>query len=181
MTDALKNYIKQYTELEIGMRELINRKGNSLCGQCTRCCCDVIHCEEGVKSPFLKLVHRQEHLFDHKDGFLSPTGCKLDKGRPSICYAYFCDDHFYHQPDELHAEVLKIIGSLLHHATRNALGDTPLQEILQEEDLDHLDFQKLQNQMSDSLQALEIIHTFYRDGNIPEASLQTLRKIHIEE
>lgn len=181
MTDALKNYIKQYTELETGMRELINRKGNSLCGQCTRCCCDVIHCEEGVKSPFLKLVHQQEHLFDQKDGFLSPTGCKLDKGRPSICYAYFCDDHFYHQPDELHAEVLKIIGSLLHHATRDARGDTPLQEIMKDEDLDHLDFQQLQNQMNESLQALDIIHIFYRDGNIPEASLQTLRKIQIEE
>ncbi len=84
MNDTLKTYIEQYTELELGMRALINRKGNSLCGQCTRCCCDIIHCEAGIKSPFLKLVHQQADLFDPKEGFLSPTGCRLEKGRPSI-------------------------------------------------------------------------------------------------
>ncbi len=181
MNDDLKNYIQRYTELETGMRKLINRKGNSLCGQCTRCCCDVIHCEEGVKSPFLKMVHQQEYLFDPKEGFLSPTGCKLDKGRPSVCYEYFCDDHFYHQPDDLHAEILKILGALLNHATRNALGDTPLEEIMQEADLAELDFQQLEEQMDESLQALEIIRAFYRDGSLPEDSLKTLRKIRIEE
>jgi hypothetical protein len=181
MTDALKTYITQYNVLEHGMRELINRKGNSLCGQCTRCCCDVIHCTYAMESPFLKLVHQQEDCFDDKEGFLTPTGCALEKGRPSICYEYFCDDHFYHQPDELHAEVLKIIGSLLNHATSNALGDIALEEIMHEEELDQLDFHLLEKQMNESLQAMEIIRTFYRDGTMPENALQILRQIHIEE
>ncbi len=181
MNDDLKNYIEQYAKLEAGMQELIARKGNSLCEQCTRCCCDAIHCKEAMTSPFLKRVHQQEEQFCEKAGFLSPTGCKLDKGRPSVCYEYFCDDHFYHQPDDLHAEILKILGALLNHATRNALGNTPLEEIMQEADLAQLDFQQLAEQMDESLLALEIIRTFYRDGSLPEASLKTLRKIRIEE
>ncbi|MEE9367385.1 MAG: hypothetical protein V3V05_00825 [Pontiella sp.] len=181
MNDALKSYIEQYNILEAGMRELINRKGNSLCGQCTRCCCDVIHCTYAMESPFLKMVHQQEEFFDHKEGFLTPSGCALEKGRPSICYEYFCDDHFYNQPDELHAEILKIIGSLLNHATRNAQGAPPLEDILQEEELDQLDFQQLNKQLNESLQALEIIHAFYREGNIEKSALHTLRQIHLGE
>ncbi len=181
MNNTLKTYIKQYTKLELGMRELINRKGNSLCGQCTRCCCDIIICEEAIKSPFLKTVHQQTDQFKEKTGFLSPTGCTLEKGRPSVCYEYFCDDHFYYQPDELHAEVLKILGGLLNHATRNAQGDIPLDDIATVEELDHLDFPRLEKQMKESLQAMEIIRTFYRDGTLSEDALQALRLIRLEE
>ena len=181
MNDALKTYIEQYTELELGMRELINRKGNSLCAQCSCICCDAVMCIEGIKSPFLKLVHQQTDQYDEQKGFLSDTGCILKKGRPSVCYEYFCDDHFYYQPDELHAEVLKIIGALLYHATRNAKGDIPLDEITQEEELDSLDFQPLEKQMQESLQAMEIIQAFYRDGTMSDESYKTLRRIQIPE
>jgi hypothetical protein len=181
MNDALKTYIAQYAELETGMREMINRKGNSLCSQCSCICCDAVMCIEAIKSPFLKLVHRQAEQFSNQHGFLSDTGCMLKKGRPSICYEYFCDDHFYHQPDELHAEVLKIIGALLYHATRNAKGNTPLDEIMTGEELDQLDFQPLEKQLQESFQALEIIRAFYRDGSIPDESYKALKLIHLSE
>ena len=89
MNHQLKSYIERYTELELGMRELINRKGNSLCSQCSCVCCDVVMCVEGIKSPFLKLVHVQTEDYDEQKGFLSDTGCVLKKGRPSVCYEYF--------------------------------------------------------------------------------------------
>lgn len=181
MNDALKTYIEKYTELELGMRELINRTGNSLCAQCSCVCCDVLVCVEGIKSPFLKLVHQQADEYDEQKGFLSDTGCTLKKGRPSVCYEYFCDNHFYHQPDELHAEVLKIIGALLYHATRNAKDHTPLDEIMTEEELDHLDFEQLEKQMLESVQALEIIRTFYQTGRVSDESLQALRRIRFSE
>ena len=179
MNDKLKSYIQQYTELEAGMRELINRKGNSLCSQCSCVCCDVVMCVEGIKSPFLKLIHQQTDEFDEQNGFLSDTGCKLKKGRPSVCYEYFCDDHFYFQPDELHAEVLKIIGALLYHATQNARGGVALEDIATEEELDQLEFGQLEKQMQESLQALEIIRTFYRDGTLSDESYAVLKRIRI--
>ena len=177
MSDALKTFIEHYIELELGMRELINRKGNSLCAQCSCICCDVVMCVEAVKSPFLKRVHQQAGQFSEKDGFLSPTGCSLEKGRPSICYEYFCDDHFYYQPDDRHAEVLKILGALLYHATRNALGDIQLEDIENEETLDQLDFPRLEKQLKESLDALENIRSFYRDGTLPDESYETLKLI----
>jgi hypothetical protein len=181
MNDALKSYIEQYTELEAGMRELINRKGNSLCAQCSCVCCDVVMCVEGMKSPFLKLVHQQADEYDEQKGFLSDTGCKLKKGRPSVCYEYFCDDHFYFQPDKLHAEVLKIIGALLYHATQNAQGDVALEDIKTEEELDQLDFEQMKKQMQESLDALGIIGTFYRDGILSDESYAVLKRIQIAE
>jgi len=181
MNDVLKTYIEKYTELELGMRELINRPGNSLCAQCSCICCDAVMCVEGIKSPFLKLVHQQADEYDEQKGFLSDTGCTLKKGRPSVCYEYFCDNHFYYQPDELHAEVLRIIGALLYHATRNAKGDTPLDEIMTEEELDHLDFELLEKQMQESVQALEIIRTFYQTGSMSDESLRAIKRIRIAE
>ncbi len=181
MNNSLKSYIEQYTELERGMQELITELGKTLCEQCTLCCCDAMICEEAIESPFLKLVHQQTDQFSDRYGFLSTTGCSLPKGRPPACYEYFCDDHFYHQPDELHAEVLKILGGLLNHATRNAQGDLPLEDIMPEEELDQLDFHRLNKQMGESLQALEIIRRFYRDGIMPATSLQALKQIRLEE
>jgi hypothetical protein len=181
MNDTLKTYIEHYTQLECDMRELISDKGQLLCGSCTRCCCDAIICEEAIESPFLRLVHQQTDRFSDRYGFLSETGCTLEKGRPPVCYEYFCDDHFYHQPDELHAEVLKILGALLNHATREGQGDRPLAEIMQEEALDHLDFPRLEKQIQESFQALEVIRIFYRDGTLPAASYEVLKQIHPSE
>ncbi len=181
MNDAFKSYIEQYTELELGMRELINRKGNSLCSQCSCICCDVVMCVEGIKSPFLKRVHQQAEHYDEEKGFLSPTGCVLEKGRPSVCYEYFCDDHFYYQPDELHAEVLKIIGALLYHATRNAKGDIPLDEIMTEDELDQLDFKQLDHQLQESLKAMKIIRSFYKAGMMSPEEREFLQRIRIAE
>ena len=181
LSETRKKYIERYIECETGIQELINLKASPLCAQCTRCCCDIIHCREAIKSPFLKLVHQQTDQFHEQNGFLSPTGCILEKGRPSMCYEYFCDDHFYYQPDELHAEVLKVLGALMTHAMRNALGTTPLDEIVQEADLDRLDYQQLQTQLNESMRALEIIRTFYKGGTLSEEDLRTLRQIQTEE
>jgi len=181
MTDQLKSFIEWYTELEAGVRELIARKGNSLCSQCSCICCDAVMCVEAMDSPFLKLIHQQTDEYDSEKGFLSNSGCVLKKGRPSVCYEYFCDDHFYHQPDERHAEVLKIIGALLYHATRKANGEISLDDIPTEPELDLVDFQTLEKNLNESFQALEIIRAFYRDGTMPDESFQFLKGIRIPE
>ncbi len=179
MTDPLNTYLEQYAKLERGVRELVHAKANALCEQCTRCCCDVIICREAMDSPFLTQVHRQTERFSERDGFLTETGCALQQGRPPVCYTYFCDDHFYHQPDELHAEVLKVLGTLLQYATQNALDDTPLEDVTDETLLEQIDFQSLEKQLQESSRALEIIRAFYRNGILSEASFDCLRRIRL--
>lgn len=180
MTDALQSYITQYTELEDGVKELVLGKCATMCSQCTAICCDVVMCVEAVKSPFLKLIHQQTEAFDEAEGFLSPTGCKLKKGRPSVCYEYFCDNHFYFQPSDRHAEILQILGSLLFHATRNAKGDIPLDEI-PEEELENLHFDRLKKQLSESSEALQIIQNFFKSGSVTAEEYARLKTIRLPD
>jgi hypothetical protein len=180
MTNALKSYINEYTQLEAGIQKLVLEKCAPLCTQCTAICCDKVMCVEAIQSPFLKRIHEQTEEFDEENGFLTPTGCLLKKGRPSVCYEYFCDNHFYYQPDDQHAEVLQSLGSLLFHATRNAKGDVPLDEV-PAEDLDHLDFDRLTSQLQESMLALHTIQTFFNEGTITQETFQTLKTIRIPD
>ena len=179
MTDPLKKIIAQYIELEKGVQELVLPQCKTLCQQCGVCCCDAIICEEGFDSAFLKLVHQQADEFSDSHGFLSETGCILPQGRPPVCYAFFCTDLLYLQPDELHEEILQILGALPNHATLNALGDSPLSDLRQNDLLDQLNFQGLEKQFQESFQALEIIRTFYDDGTLPDASYRKLKTIEL--
>jgi hypothetical protein len=180
MTNALKSYISDYTQLEAGVKELVLKKCAKLCSECTAICCDKVMCEEAIKSPFLRLIHQQADQFDAENGFLTPKGCSLQKGRPSVCYEYFCDNHFYYQPSDLHAEILQILGSLLFHATRNAKGTIPLDEI-PEQELDAIDFETLTKQLAESTRALKIIRQFFDTGNLSDTDHGFLKTIHIPE
>ena len=179
MIAPLKSFIEQYTKLEHGVQELLRGQCTSLCMQCTICCCHTHICEEAIESAFLKLVHQQTNQFSDSYGFLSEKGCILQQGRPPVCYEFFCDDQIYFQSDELHGEILRILGALPNHATQKALGDQPIVEIMKEEALDDLNFQGLEKQLQESFQALEIIRTFYNEGTLPEASLQVLKQINL--
>lgn len=181
MNSNLKKFIAQYTELEVEVQKLIVGLCNSLCTQCTQICCRADICEEAIESPFLRLLNKRTELDSDAYGFLTPTGCGIDIGRPTVCYEYFCYDHLYHQPDEVHEKVLRILGALPAHATRNAIGDAPLAEILQEEKLDQADFQTLEKQLDESIQALDIIKNFYNEKTLPDGADRVLDRITFSE
>jgi len=181
MNPKLNQFVERYTELEREVQKLVTGLCNSLCSQCTQICCRADICEEAIESPFLRMINGRTELDSDAYGFLTPTGCALEIGRPTVCYEYFCYDHLYYQPDEIHVKVMRVLGALPAHATRNAIGDAPLAEILQEEKLDQADFQTLEKQLDESFQALEIIKTFYSDNSLPDASEQLLDRITFSE
>lgn len=176
---TLETFIERYAELENRVRELVEEKCRPLCLTCTCFCCDAIICSEAVESPFLKRVHQQSDRYSEKNGFTSKTGCTLHQGRPPVCYEYFCDNHFYYQPDEQHEKVLKILGALPTHALRNADGDVPLTEIMDEQQLDQVDFAKLGMHLAESFRALEIVRAFYRDGTLSDEAARELGRIQL--
>ncbi len=181
MNSELKQFIERYTELEYEVQRLVTGLCNSLCAQCTQICCRADICEEAIESPFLRLINKRTELDSDAYGFLTPTGCGIKIGRPTVCYEYFCYDHLYYQPDEVHEKVMRVLGALPAHATRNAIGDAPLSEILQEEKLNEADFQTLEKQLDESFQALEAIQTFYNEGTLPESSDRALDQITFSE
>ena len=91
------------------------------------------HLRRGNRKSILRFINKRTNLDSDAYGFLTPTGCGIKIGRPTVCYEYFCYDHLYYQPDEVHEKVMRVLGVLPAHATRNAIGDAPLSEILQEE------------------------------------------------
>jgi hypothetical protein len=181
MNESLKNFIERYTELEREVQKLVTALCNPLCSQCTQTCCRADICEEAIESPFLRLINKRSELDSDAYGFLTPTGCGIKIGRPTVCYEYFCYDHFYHQPDEAYERVMKVLGALPAHATRNAIGDAPLSEILQKEKLNEADIQTLEKQLDESFQALEAIKTFHNEETLPEGSDRVLDRIKLNE
>ena len=181
MSLELKQFINRYIELEREVQQLITGLCFDLCAQCTQICCRADICEEAIESPFLRRINGRSALDSDAYGFLTPTGCGIKIGRPTVCYEYFCYDHLYYQPDETHEKVLNVLGALPAHATRNAIGNTPLSEILQEGKLDDAEFQTLNKQLDESFQALETIKTFYYEKNLPDGADHILDRITFSE
>ncbi len=181
MNPQLNQFIERYIELEREVQKLVTGLCFELCAQCTQICCRADICEEAIESPFLRLINQRTELDSDRYGFLTPTGCGLDIGRPTVCYEYFCYDHLYYQPDEVHEKVLRVLGALPAHAGRNATGDTHLLEIMQAEQLEHLAFQRLEKNLDQCFQALEIIRDFYSEGVLPDGADRVLDRITFSE
>lgn len=181
MHPQLKQFIEHYVELEREVQKLVTGLCYPLCSQCTQICCRADICEEAIESPFLRLINKRTELDSDAYGFLTLTGCALPVGRPPVCHEYFCDDQMYHQPDETHAKVLRTLGALVAHAGRNATGDTHLVEIMDESKLTKLAFQRLEKQLDECFQALEIIKDFYNEGTLPVRSDRVLDRITFSE
>lgn len=177
MKPQLKHLLEEYAGLEREVQELVSAQCRDVCELCTSCCCRADLCEEALESPFLSLLHRQAELESDAYGFLTETGCALEIGRPPVCYEFFCDELLDAQPDELHCNVLRILGRLPSYAGKNALGNTHLAEIMQEEELDHLAFHRLGKQLQNAREALDCIRDFYSTGVFSELSNRILRRI----
>lgn len=180
MKTKLKHLIEEYTELERGVQVLVSAQCHTGCALCTACCCRADLCEEALESPFLRALHGRSGLDSDRYGFLTETGCGLEIGRPPVCYEFFCDELMAAQPDALHRDVLLVLGRLPAYAGKNAHGEEHLVEIMQEEDLEHLAFQRLEKQLQHAREALDCIVTFYNEGALPENSRRALSRITVE-
>lgn len=182
MKTELKHLLEEYAELERGVQELIRAQCGPVCGLCTvACCCRADICEEAMESPFLRLLHRRTGLESDAYGFLTESGCTLPAGRPPVCYEFFCEELLENLPDNLHRRMLRTLGALPMHAGQDPSSDTHLVEIINEEELEHLSFQRLEKQMQESFQCLEIVQAFFTEGTLPDSADRVLSKITFSE
>ena len=179
MKTELKHLLEEYAELEQAVQALVSSQCREVCALCTTCCCRADLCEEALESPFLRLLHGRDGLESDRYGFLTETGCALELGRPPVCYEFFCAELLAAQPDDQQRGLLRILGRLPAFAGQNARGNASLAEIRQEKDLEQVRFQILEKQLQESLQALEILNTFYNTGALPEHSRRALDRITV--
>lgn len=179
MKPQLKHLLEEYAELEREVQELVTAQCREVCGLCASCCCRTDLCEEALESPFLCALHGREDLDSDRYGFLTERGCGLEIGRPPVCYEFFCDELMAAQPDALHRKVLLVLGRLPAYAGENAHGDAHLVEVMQEEELEHLAFHRLEKQLQNTREALDGIRAFYNEGALPESSRRALERITV--
>jgi len=90
--NSLSNLIHCYISLEKEILKRTNEISNTFCVKCPTKCCEEKICRESVESQFLsRLIKLQQIEYDEKNGWMSPHGCRLDYGRPLVCYEFFCE------------------------------------------------------------------------------------------
>ena len=81
-----------YIILEKHIKSRISKITKSYCNSCLSICCKEEICRETIDSNFLHLLIKKQKLKYNKiSGWTSSKGCKIDYGRPLICYEYFCE------------------------------------------------------------------------------------------
>ena len=89
----LTELIERYADLEIQIQKLTAPFSRRYCRDCAGACCREEICKESVESPFLSiLVGMQQIRYDPAKGWQSAAGCRLEFGRPLVCYEYFCEE-----------------------------------------------------------------------------------------
>lgn len=89
--DPLASIIPDYITVEQKLLARVREVCLPFCSRCAVTCCAEQYCRESLESPFLmRLVNLQELTYDHVNGWLGDRGCRLEFGRPMVCYEFFC-------------------------------------------------------------------------------------------
>jgi hypothetical protein len=115
----------RYIVLEQQIQRMINRASGHFCAKCSSPCCKECYCKESIESPFLSaLIKKQKIAYHATKGWMSPKGCRLEYGRPPVCYDFFCDA-IAGSPSFQATDIQEFIREYLATGN-NALGSTHL-------------------------------------------------------
>ncbi|WP_144413821.1 hypothetical protein [Kiritimatiella glycovorans] len=141
---ALNSILEAYGDLERRVQQRITRRWGGVCAHCATSCCRVDICEEALESVFLCRV--REHFdqpgdFDPRFGWLGPGGCRLEVGRPPVCYAFFCDEIRNSLTPEAR-EQLDRLGSIMDRVGRVGPRGLHLVELTDPGDLEEINLDR---------------------------------------
>ena len=89
----LRNLFDKYIRLEKEIQKFIYPLSQHHCCKCFGKCCSEQICNESTESVFLSmLVERQSVPYDNRNGWNGSSGCRLEYGRPLVCYEFFCEN-----------------------------------------------------------------------------------------
>jgi hypothetical protein len=182
---TIEDLLQPYSELEASVRQLMSNLFSKTCGMCTACCCRTDICEEATESAFLAKLLAMQGIrasdMDEGIGWLDLHGCTLEYGRPPVCYAYYCDELIARLPDEDARQAAIILGKLMYHVGCNALGEWHLVEVMDQKDLDKVDFAGLSRRLEEAQAAFEVIKQYVDGGRSSTTDLKILAAITTEE
>lgn len=125
------------------------------CSVCSECCCNKDFCSEALDSFWLRLIWAEQGYalsqYDDSKGWLLSDGCRLNAGRPPVCYEYLCNKIMEKISTGAYMDNLKGIASLPALAGKNALGNRHLITLSPEQILKRINFAKLRRQIAKSV------------------------------
>lgn len=138
-----------------------------------------------MESAFLSKLLEKQGLsaidMDDRYGWLDLNGCSLEYGRPPICYAYFCDQLLERLPDDESRLSARVLGQLMDHIGRNALGNLHLVEIKNPSDLNQVSTDELFKRLEEAQAAFEVIEEYLQSNRINAANREILAHISLDE
>ncbi|MDD4737394.1 MAG: hypothetical protein PHP44_14955, partial [Kiritimatiellae bacterium] len=176
----LKPILDDYIAFEHRVREQMLVHASPSCGICPAVCCRYDICEESIDSAFLSLIRQHTaptECFCERYGWLTPTGCALEVGRPPVCYEFLCDDMLHALPNDDARFALRTLGMLITYIGRKAIGTRHLVELLHHEDLLRLHYPRFRVRLQTAQTALEIITDYFDSSTLPDDSKLHLLKI----
>jgi len=159
----MEELIDEYRRLEGRIQGLIRQRVTHFCSLCTSCCCTAEICEETRASDFLSRVavlRDPEDGFSENYGWLDVNGCLLQRGRPPVCYDFFCHELRESFGGELDQYVMQVIGRVLSFAGSRALGSRHLTE-LSDSELAVMNTDRVLNQIKLGHEAVEAVEDFF--------------------
>jgi len=99
------------------MQEVMAELCAQSCASCRQRCCKERFCRESVESPFLQAVREGVTgvSYGAKKGWIGPRGCRLEVGRPPICYEYLCPEILYTLDGPDQREAAKDLAEIVAH------------------------------------------------------------------
>jgi len=182
---SINDILDPYAELETSIRQLMTQLFSETCGMCTACCCRADICEEAMESAFLSKLLEKQGLsvvdMDDRYGWLDIDGCSLEYGRPPVCYTYFCDELLARLPGDDSRHVAQTLGRLMNHIGQNALGDWPLVETMNPNDLDKVSTDGLFQRLEEAQAAFEVIEEYTQTGRLSTSGRGILSAISTDD
>lgn len=83
---------QNYLSLEKEIQKRTKQISEHFCKECPSKCCKEEMCRESIESKFLYILIKKQNVdYDRQKGWIGPSGCRLNYGRPLVCYEFFCE------------------------------------------------------------------------------------------
>jgi hypothetical protein len=116
---------QKYLSLEKDIQKRTKQISEHFCKECTSKCCKEEMCRESIESKFLYiLIEKQNVDYDRQKGWIGPSGCRLNYGRPLVCYEFFCERILFNNNFRA-SDIQQIIKEFISIGNR-AYGNTHL-------------------------------------------------------
>ena len=172
--------IEAYAAFELEINAYAAKLWQPFCAACKGVCCQPEYCRESLESPFLERLREcypAKSVFRPDTGWLTETGCSLDRGRPSVCYQFVCDNILQAQISEEQRYLMNVFSNLINHAGKRALGHRHLIAIMDSDRIELLNYDRFAVRLNEAKQAFEQLQRCWEQGAIDEGALKVLAKI----